>query len=413
MPATRSTPSRWPGLFAAGLLLCSTGGCAFIPLQDRGAAFAPRDPNPPILGVDASALPIVRAQGGRFGVHGATGDALEIYRAYGVNTIRLRLFVDPAPEQSAVLQVVNEAREARRLGFRLVLDLHYSDNWADPGQQTKPAAWAGLTESALEDVVEDYTRDVLNRLREAGALPDLVQIGNEITNGFLWPEGRLNAPPGDNWPRFARILSRATHAVRSTSVAAPGGWGGRRSEAEPSVHRSPGIVLHLDAGGDNAACRAFLDQAESYRIDFDVVGVSYYPWWHGGLDALEQNLADLALRYHRPLLLCETAYPWTLQWSDDTTNLVGRPDQLLSDYPATPEGQTLFVMTLRHMIAQVPRGLGLGLIYWSPDWVSTPGAGSAWENMTLFDFRGEALPALRALGAPAAGSGAPTPPASP
>lgn len=400
----------WSGL--ALLLLMALSGCAAVAEAPRISSDG--GARPAVCGVDASELPAFLALGGRLRAHGADGDPLQIYRLFGVDTIRLRLFVDPAPGQPRLGELLELARAAREHGFRILLDLHYSNDWADPGHQEKPARWGQLSESRLEEAVESYTRDILFQFRDAAGTPDFVQLGNEITNGFLWPDGRLHTSEGENWLPFARLLKHASAGARAASSPAPPG---RVRPGEPELAdgtRLPRIILHLDNGGDNAACRAFLDRAEDFGIDYDIVGLSYYPWWHGDLARLELNLIDLAERYRRPILICETGYPWTLRWSDDEHNLVGEPAQLLPGFSATPAGQRDFLWSVREILSRVPGGLGLGLIYWAPGWVSLPGAGSPWENVALFDFRGEALPALRALGGIAAGSDAGvTPPAEP
>jgi arabinogalactan endo-1,4-beta-galactosidase len=274
------------------------------------------------------------------------------------------------------------AQRVKALGTGLLLDLHYSDTWADPGQQAKPAAWASLSFDELTMAVQDYTRDVITSLKNQGTLPDIVQIGNEITQGFLWDDGRVGGGFEGNWPRFAALLNAATAGV------------GDGLDAGQSVR----IMLHIDRGGDNAACRWFFDNVVSHGVDFDIIGLSFYPWWHGTLDALERNLDDLAPRYGKELLVVETAYPWTLGWLDDTPNLVGLPSQLHAGFPASVGGQRRFLCHLTNIVHHVPQEKGVGLVYWAPDWISAPGSGSAWENLALFDFAGHRLDSMSAFG---------------
>lgn len=353
----------------------------------RGAAARPAAAAAllPLRGVDASFLPAIEAHGGAyFTASGAPADALQIFAGYGANLLRLRLWHTPAGEHAGLAHSLALAQRAHALGMRLLLDFHYSDTWADPGHQTKPAAWQGLSFAELQVAVHAYTRDVLLAFKQQGTLPEIVQLGNEITSGILWDDGRVGGAYDDNWEQLIALLNAAASGVRA--ALAPG---------EQVL-----IMLHLDSGGNNATCRWFLDQIVAAEFPFDLIGLSYYPWWHGDLAGLSANLADLATRYAKPLVIVETGYPWTLAWNDDTHNLVGVPEQLLPGYPATPSGQADFLAALRAVVAAVPGGLGAGVLYWSPEAISAPGYGSAWENVATFDFDGYPLPAARLLGQP-------------
>jgi arabinogalactan endo-1,4-beta-galactosidase len=157
------------------------------------------------------------------------------------------------------------------------------------------------------------------------------------------------------------------------------------------------VVVHLAAGGDRAACVRTLDRLVAAHVPFDVIGLSYYPWWHGSLEALRANMTALAGRYQRDVMVVETAYPWTLGWFDSERNLVGSPGQLLPGFPATPAGQAAFARALRRVVEDVPEGRGAGVWWWEPAWIAAPRGGSPWENCALFDSSGAALPALRAF----------------
>jgi arabinogalactan endo-1,4-beta-galactosidase len=264
-----------------------------------------------------------------------------------------------------------------------MLDLHYSDSWADPGQQTKPAAWATLDFATLVDSVYMYTNAVIHRFRNEDLLPISVQIGNEITAGFLWDDGRVGWEGGEwdtpqQWVQFTELLSSAIAGLHDSLPA----------EDQPKV------ILHVDSGGDNDRCRWFFDHVTAYGVDFDIIGLSYYPCWHGTLTNLETNLFDLAERYGKELQVVETSYPWTLEEYDDLPNSVSQPEQLLPGYPATPEGQEDFLRGLFAVIQEVPNALGIGLLYWEPAYLAIDGYRSPNENQTLFDFDGDALPAL-------------------
>jgi len=156
-------------------------------------------------------------------------------------------------------------------------------------------------------------------------------------------------------------------------------------------------VIHIDCGGNNRASQWFFNNLFSNNVDFDIIGLSYYPWWQGTLSDLEYNTHDLAQRYNKDIIIVETAYPWTLAWYDNTHNIVGDSSQLHARYPATVEGQKNFLIDLIELVKNIPDGNGLGLFYWAPEWMSTALSGSPWENMTLFDFDGEMLNSMTAF----------------
>ena len=337
-----------------------------------------------LLGADISSLPGVEDGGGVFLDPGADtpDDALAILARGGVGLARIRLWHTPPDGRGGLDEVAALAARARGEGLDVLLDIHYSDTWADPGHQTPPAAWAGLDDRALADSVRAYTRDALRAVAYAGAAPRWVQLGNEITGGMLWDAGRTGGAfdTPAQWDRLARLLRAAAAGVED---ALPG-------------RLRPRIMLHTDRGGDADAAVRFCRELAARDAPFDLVGVSYYPWWHGSLDALSRTLDALATRVGRPVMVVETAYPWTLGWFDHTANPVGLPEHLLDGYPATPDGQRDFLRAVRARVAAVPDGLGAGVVWWEPAWIAAPRYGSPWENLTWFDQRGRALPALAA-----------------
>jgi arabinogalactan endo-1,4-beta-galactosidase len=337
---------------------------------------APARAGQPLLGADVSSLPCVEAGGGAFG----GDDALAVLHDNGVGLARIRLWHTPADGRSGLAEAVALAGRARQLGMPVLLDLHYSDTWADPGRQSPPAAWAACPPGALADSVRAYTRDVLRAFAAAGAPPAWVQLGNEISAGLLWPAGRVGGAEDvpERWDQLARLLQAAQAGI---------------DEAGPARAR-PRVMLHTDRGGDPAAAVRLLRELSNRGVPFDLVGVSYYPWWHGSLDDLRATLGALAAAFGRPVVVVETAYPWTLGWADDEHNPVGREDQLLPAYPATPAGQQAFLREVLAIVAGVPGGLGAAVCWWEPAWLAAPGCPSAWENLTLFDGDGRPLPAL-------------------
>lgn len=345
----------------------------FVPTLAGAAGF--------IQGADVSHLPRIEAGGAVFSAGGVPGDPIAILRAHGVNTIRLRLWHTPAAGRSGLAEVLDLAERARDAGCDLLLDLHYSDTWADPGHQTKPAAWTGLPFTVLADSVRAYTRDVLTACASRGVAPSMVQLGNEISPGMLWDDGRVGGAwdTPAQWANLAALLQAAIAGV---------------DEALSGADR-PEIMIHIDRGGDNGGARWFYDHLIAEGVAFDVIGLSYYPWWHGSFAALDANLDDLATRYGKDLVVVETAYPWTLGWFDDTHNMVGLPEHLLPGYPDTPGGQQAFLASLLHIVQTVPDDRGRGVCWWEPCWIPSPDFGSPWENVALFDETGEALPALQ------------------
>lgn len=336
-----------------------------------------------IRGADASFLFQVEAAGGVFREGTTPTDAMAIFRSRGINTVRVRLWVNPPAGQSDLASVLATARRARAAGLSILLDLHYSDTWADPGAQAKPAAWASLSGSALQSRVREYTRFVVAALAAQGTPPAIVQIGNEITNGLLWPDGQLYGPGTGGWPGLAALLQAGIAGVRDAIPADPLG-------------QSPQIMIHIDRGGDNAGARWFFDQLALQGVAFELIGLSYYPWWHGSLAALQANLTDLAARYNKPVCVVETAYPWTLGWNDNTNNTIGLSSQLQPGYPATTAGQKSFLAAITAAVDGLGTRAG-GVVVWAPDWIAAPNLGSTWENLALFDFSGAAVLGWEAL----------------
>ncbi len=332
-----------------------------------------------LVGADISSYTQCDASGAKYSVDGVPMDLLEILRAHGFGLIRLRLWHAPAGGACGLDSTAALAARVKAAGFELMLDIHYSDTWADPAHQVRPAAWRGLAFSALVDSVYAYSNAVVRRFRDEGALPDYVQIGNEISSGMLWDDGRVGGAwdTPRQWSQLGRLLSAGAAGVR---------------DSLPPETR-PEVVIHVDNGADNGLCRWFFDHVVAQDVDFDVIGVSFYPWWHGTVSELGANLNDLADRYGKTVMVVETAYPWTLTSCDDRHNIVGAPWQFDDGYPASPEGQGAFLADVLAVVEGVPGGAGV--VYWEPGWVCVGGGpGTPWENLALFDFNANALPGL-------------------
>ncbi|WP_339825195.1 glycosyl hydrolase 53 family protein [Paenibacillus sp. FSL R7-0163] len=350
-----------------------------------------------IKGADISTLEAIEDAGGKYYDNGVEKDLMDILKSRGVNYIRLRLWNDPqeAGGYNDREDVVEMAQRVKAKGFKLLLDFHYSDFWADPGKQNKPGAWADYSYDELKQAVYDYTKDVMDELKEKGASPDMVQIGNEINGGLLWPDGKSY----DQENAFEKVVPLLESGVK----------GVRDSQ---SADQDIKIMIHLAEGGKNDMFRWFFDELTKRNLDYDVIGASFYPYWSGTMDSLQFNLDDISKRYGKEVIVTETAYPYTLQDGDNFENNIARQDQLDgSGFPATVAGQMAEVKTVMNVLSKVPDGKGTGLFYWEPAWIPVQGVGwkvgegNAWENQAMFDFAGNALSSLNVFKTPVAGEG--------
>lgn len=334
----------------------------------------------PVHGVDISSLAVVESHGARFRDASGEADALTLLHRAGCDAVRLRVWHTPSDAEASLDAMLALARRAYALDMRILVDLHYSDTWADPGHQTPPAAWRGLAFAVLADSTEQWTREVIAAFVAQGTPPAGVQVGNEVDHGILWEHGRLTSD-ATSMDRFAALVGRGAAGVRAACPQAR-------------------VMVHLTAGHDAAATCAFLAGLARRQVRVDDLGVSYYPRWHGSLAHLRTWLATVARRGRLPITVVETAYPWTLAWSDDTHNVFGDARALLTGMPATPAGQTAYLEALHRTLAVLPNDRRGGVYWWEPAWIAVPGAGSPWENATLFDAEGVLQPAARTLGSP-------------
>jgi arabinogalactan endo-1,4-beta-galactosidase len=335
-----------------------------------------------LKGADVSFIPQIEDLGGVYRVNGVPQDPLIIFKDHGINCIRLKLWHTPSENYNNLEKILYMAQRIKDQNLKFLLDFHYSDTWADPGRQTKPAAWVGAPFEALKDSVYNYTKAVIKALCDQGTLPDFVQIGNEITQGMLWNDGRVGGS-FDNpqqWSKLGELIKAGVRGVRESC------------EGGDEVR----IMIHRDRGGDNAGSQWFFGNLISQGVDFDIIGLSYYPFYsgHGTLDQVRANLNDLAVRYNKDLIIVETAYPWTLQWFDSNTNIVGSSTPLHPGYPASIDGQKGFLRNLMNIVRNVPNQKGAGVFYWAPEYISVQPIGSPWENLALFDFSGNALSSM-------------------
>lgn len=359
-----------------------------------------------IKGMDVSSLLELERLGAKFyDKDGDERNLLSVLQEYGTNAVRLRLWNHPyslggepygggTNDMETTLELAKRVKERR---MSLLLNLHYSDFWADPGKQIKPKAWADFTGKRLESAVYDYTRAVLLEFHREGVVPDMIQVGNELTNGLLWPDGQR-----PDYEAISLLVSAGIAAVRDTNADIP-------------------VMIHLDNGGNNGLYREWFDNYfEKDGVDFEMIGLSYYPFWHGSMADLEYNMRDMAKRYGKELVVAEVSMGYTMEDYADYEKLkpsqrkgmATKPELVKKiEYPMTKQGQADFMMDLMNRIARVPNGLGRGFFYWEPGWIPVPGSGWAteaslkymedpgpcgneWANQALFDYEGNPLPAL-------------------
>ena len=358
-----------------------------------------------VKGADISTLPELEKQGGKFyNAANQQQDPIAILKANGINTLRLRLWVDPRDASGKAYgggtndleTTLALAKRGKAQGMQLLLDLHYSDFWTDPGKQFKPKAWEKLTFPQLEKQVHDYTRDTLARFKQAGVMPEMVQIGNELNGGMLWPDGKSWGQNGGEFDRLAALLKAGISGVRD-NLSDPG---------------QVKIMLHLAEGTKNDMFRWWFDEITKRQVPFDVIGLSMYTYWNGPISALKANMDDISQRYQKDVMVVEAAYAWTLDNCDSAENSFQAKEEKDGGYPATVAGQTAYLRDLMQAIRSVPDHRGKGLVYWEPAWIAVPDntwatpegmkyihdewkQGNARENQALFDCQGKVLPSIQ------------------
>ena len=353
--------------FLAFYILISGFLCQSCSSSDNDEKPEPETLKEFIRGTDLSFLPQIEVKNIEFTDNGETMDVLNILKNHDVNTVRLRIWHTPSNQYSSFAEVKEFSNRIKSHGLKVWLTVHYSDTWADPGNQILPQAWQNLNIETLKDSVYQYTEKIIKEIQ-----PEYIQIGNEINSGILFPHGERSSSKS----QFITLLTRGIQAVRDNS---------------PDTQ----IILHY----------AGIDGADSFFNDlivlnYDIIGLSYYPIWHGkDLNHLESMISLLQNQFNKQVLIAETAYPFTLDWNDWTNNIIGSEEQLiLPEYPATPEGQKDFMLKIREITETTN---ALGFCYWGAEWVAFDGPqskkGSNWENQALFDFKNEVLPAIEAF----------------
>lgn len=360
-----------------------------------------------IKGMDLSTLAELEKLGAKYYDNNEETDILEIMKRYDVDTVRLRLWNDPYSEKgepygagtndlNTTLAIAKKVTDA---GMGVLLNYHYSDFWADPGKQIKPKAWKDYGVKELEKAVYEYTRDTMQIFKEKGVNLTMVQVGNELTNGLLWPEGQK--PEYDN---IALFINAGIRGVRAVDGDVP-------------------IMIHLDNGGNNELYRTWFDEFMKRGEDFQYIGLSYYPFWHGTLDMLEYNMNDIAERYDKDLIIAEVSMGYTMEdyalyeglKPEERKGYATKPSLVEKlEYPMTKEGQADFMKDILTRLQNVKGGHGCGFFYWEPAWIPVPGSGWAtpaslkymndpgpcgneWANQALFDYDGNVNPAFEVI----------------
>lgn len=306
-----------------------------------------------VKGTDISWLPQMEATGYMFyNDKGVEQDCFQILKDHGINTIRLRTWVNPSSDKTSghcsKEETVAMAVRAKKWGMRVMIDFHYSDSWADPGKQVKPAAWVGHDFPQLLNDLYNYTFDVMSALKTAGISPEWVQVGNEIPGGMIYPEGSTS-----NWSQLVQLINKGSDAIKAVSPASK-------------------VILHIDQGNNNSRFRWWFDNAATYGAKYDVIGLSYYPYWLTGkpdytlsIGDLGNNLMDMASRYGKEVMVVEVS-------GEDTK----------------PQNTYDLLIAVQKKVKAVPGGKGLGVIYWEPE------GAKSWSGYSLSAWGADGRPTI-------------------
>jgi len=319
----------YPVFFLLAIVACNKSGAG------NGALVPPLPPSVVdsfVKGADIGWLPQMEQSGYKFyNENGIEQDCFQILKDHGINTIRLRTWVNPSNSKTSGHcskdETVAMAVRAKKWGMKVMINFHYSDSWADPGKQVKPKAWEGHDFPQLLKDLYDYTVDVMVALKTAGVSPEWVQLGNETASGMIYPEGSTS-----NWPGLVQLINKGYDAVKSVSAATK-------------------VILHVDQGNNNARFRWWFDSAKIYNAKYDVIGLSYYPYWLNGrpdytlsIDDLGNNMNDMVSRYGKDVMVVEVG--------GEDTKAQNTYDMLIA---------------VQKKVKAVPGARGLGVIYWEPE----------------------------------------------
>jgi arabinogalactan endo-1,4-beta-galactosidase len=316
-------------------------------------------PTPPVTstgfvkGADVSWVTEMEASGKKFyAADGKETECMTLMKSLGMNTIRLRVWVNPSPAWNNTADVVAKAVRAKNLGLRVLIDFHYSDDWADPAKQTKPAAWSSLDLTGLKEALAKHTTDVLNELKKNEVTPEWVQVGNETNDGMLWPTGKASS----SMANFAQMINAGYDAVKA-------------------VFPNAKVIVHVSNGYDNSLFRWMFDGLKNNGAKYDVIGMSLYPSYASkGWAAVNQdclaNMNDMVSRYGKEVMIVEVGMPW-----DSASECKS------------------FISDLITKVKSVSDNKGLGVLYWEPQCYG------GWKGYTLgaFDNNGKPTVAMSAF----------------
>ncbi len=360
------------------------------------------------VGMDVSTLIDLESEGAKFYDEGKEGELLSILKANGVNSIRIRLWRDPYDENGEsygagtcdLTHALALGKRIKEAGMHFLLDIHYSDFWADPNRQLLPKGWQNYSFDQIIVAVKAYSEAVLTAFRLQDCMPDMIQVGNEITNGILWDHGRLICHEDrtcSGYDNLCAILKSAIDGIKNVTDCP--------------------LCIHLERSFDNFRYREYFDHLVANQVRFDAIGVSYYPYYHHSIDELCSNLSDMAQRYGKDIYVVETSYAFTQKhFNPESKPLVVGEDFKMEEgqtlpYPLTIEGQKLFCEELLKRLVNIDHFKGI--YYWEPAWIPSPkgtwasegarryiheeykGGGNEWANQCLFDYSGHSLPALK------------------
>lgn len=354
-----------------------------------------------IMGVDASMVATIEECGGvYYNKDGVEQDVFQIMADNGVNFFRVRVWNEPYDMYGEgfgggnvdVDAAVEMCKRAEAVGMNILVDFHYSDFWADPETQDIPASWASLTKDELVTELGEYTSSSLKKFKNAGITVDIVQIGNEINNGMLFPSAEITwgYEESASFEYLSRLLKAGISAAK---------------EVYPETY----TAIHLANGGNFEEFDTYFGYLEDNKVNYDIIGASYYPYYHGTLDALQNNLDKISAKYKRPVYVAETSYGFTTDYNQNTANIYNETFEDVGGYLTSIQGQATEIRDVIEVVANVPDSMGLGLFYWEPAWLPVEGADWAtgtsgrvegnglatWSNQALFSYTGKVLPSMQ------------------
>ena len=351
---------------------------------------------PFVAGADFSLLSFFESRGVAYKDGGQVQDGIQILKNHGINCVRLRLFTSSAAQAGAdpynyinnTTYTVPLAVRVKNAGLLFCLDFHYSDTWADPTHQLTPAAWFSLTFPQMVQQMRTYTSNTIATFAASGAMPDYVQIGNEITEGMLFTNsagitiGKVSGSYNTSWSQLGQLMNAAIQGIKDVTNA--------------MGVTMPKIIVHIDRGGDWPTTMWFFDNLNYQGVPFDIIGESYYPFYQGSPTNLNICLTNAAARYGKPIIVAEVAFPYT------NTCPTAWKSQLFGFAP-TPAGQVSFIATVAQIVQGVPNQLGAGVFYWGSEYQAVSGVNEAGFNTaSFFDASGNVLPVADAVGGMAA-----------